>query len=189
MTVQDDLTPEEKAAFEKLTYSQAPPTALEDRVVAALQNEGLVKKTKSMNQYLKYAVGIAASVALFFAGNYMGRQTSASIEIDPLYGYMMILKEDAKFKPGDPMEMFQEYAAWMEGLFEKGVQITGQELKDNAWEVSAAGTKTIGSEADSRVTGYFIIQANTEDQALAVVRDNPHIKYGGTIELKPYMNR
>ena len=191
MTVQDDLTPEEKAAFEKLAHSMPPPPALEDRIVAALQDEGLVNKTKTktMNQFLKYTIGIAASIALFFAANYMGRQTSASIEIDPQYGYMMILKEDAQFVPGDPMEMFEEYAAWMEGLFEKGVQITGQELKDTAWEVNAQGTKTLGSEADTRVTGYFIIQADSEEEALAVVRDNPHLKYGGTIELKSYMNR
>lgn len=189
MTAPEELTPEEKAAFEGLATHRIPPKALEDQVVSALKNEGLIEKTKPMNQYIKYAAGIAASIALFFAGNYFGKNSALAVDIDPLNGYLMILKEDANFQPGDPMEMFQEYAAWMNGLAEKGVEITGQELKDTAWEVTAEGTTALGSEADTRVTGYFIIQADNEKEALGVVRDNPHLKYGGTIELKAYMNR
>ncbi len=189
MTAQEDLTPEEKAAFESLATHQIPPFSLEDQVVSALKNEGLIEKKKTMNQYIKYSLGIAASITLFIAGNYFGRNASLAVNIDPLNGYMMILKENASFQPGDPMEMFQEYEAWMTGLADKGVEITGQELQPTAWEVSAEGTKSLSAEAETRVTGYFIIQAESEKEALDVVKDNPHIKYGGTIELKAYMNR
>lgn len=188
MMEQDDLTPEEKAAFEALSSHSTPPPQLEDKVVNALKTEGLIKQN-TMNIYLKYAAGIAASIIIFFAGNLVGKQAGDVVEIDPLQGYMMILKEDVNFTPGDPMEMFNEYAGWMNGLYEKGIKITGQELKNEAWAVTNSGTTSLDGAVDTRITGYFLIQAKTEEEALAVVRDNPHLKYGGSIELKAFMNR
>lgn len=189
MRENDELTQEEKAAFQALARNEQPPSGLEDRLVDLLKDEGLIKQNRTMNTYWKYLAGLAASVLIFFAGNLLGRQSANTVAIDPLQGYMMILKEDAGFQPGDPMEMFQEYASWMNGLAEKGVKITGQELKDSAWQVTKSHTETMGSEAATRTTGYFLIQAKTEAEALAVVKDNPHLKYGGVIELKAFMNR
>ena len=189
MTERDELTPEERAAFEALAKEKQPPAYLEDQVVAALQKEDLIKTTTTMNVYLRYAMGIAASVLLFFTGNLVGRQAGGDAEINPLYGYMMILKEDARFQPGDPQAMFEEYAAWMEGLYNKGIKINGQELQPNALNVSQETVEPLKPDADSRVTGYFLIEAKSEAEALAVVKDNPHLKYGGTIELKAFMNR
>lgn len=188
MKEQDALTPEEKSAFEALPNIMEPPLHLEDTVVTALKEEGLIKKQRTMHTYFKYAAGLAASVLIFFAGNFLGKQNNL-VEIDPLQGYMMILKEDAAFQPGDPMAMFEEYAAWMNNLYDKGIKITGQELKNEAWSVTKAGSRALGQEADTKVTGYFLIEAKSEEEALAVVRDNPHLKYGGTIELKAFMNR
>ncbi|MCE7992183.1 MAG: hypothetical protein HEP71_09395 [Roseivirga sp.] len=189
MMDQDELTPEEQAAFEELAAVKHPPSVLEDRIVAELKKEGLIKKTRTMNNYIKYAAGLAASVIIFFAGNFVGRQSGDTVEIDPLKGYIMILKEDASFQPGDPMQMFEEYASWMNGLYSKGVKITGQELKNEALEVTAATTTELDGDDGRRTTGYFVIETKTKEEALAVVKDNPHLKYGGIIELKAFMNR
>ncbi len=189
MMDQEELTPEEQAAFKAMASAHLPPAALENRIVAELKKEGLIKKTRTMNTYIKYAAGIAASVIIFFAGNIVGKQTGSVAEIDPLNGYIMILKEDSNFKPGDPMEMFEEYASWMNGLYNKGVKITGQELKNDALEVTASSTTQLDGTDERRTTGYFIIETKTEEEALAVVKDNPHLKYGGIIELKAFMNR
>lgn len=186
---QEELTPEEQAAFKAMASAQQPPPLLEDRIVAALKTEGLIKKTRTMNNYIKYAAGIAASIIIFFTGNIIGKQTQDVTEIDPLNGYIMILKEDTNFKPGDPMQMFEEYANWMNDLYSKGVKITGQELKNEALEVTASSTTDLGEDVARRTTGYFIIETKTEEEALAVVKDNPHLKYGGIIELKAFMNR
>lgn len=187
MMDQEELTPEEQAAFRAMASAQRPPSSLEDNIVAELKNEGLIKKTRTMNSYIKYAVGIAASVIIFFAGNIVGKQSGSVPEIDPLNGYIMILKEDANFQPGDPMQMFEEYASWMNGLYSKGVKISGQELKNEALEVTASATVSLDN--DLRTTGYFVIETKTKEEALAVVKDNPHLKYGGIIELKAFMNR
>lgn len=183
-----ELTPEEKKAFEALADQQPPSAFLEEKIVNALKDEGLIKKQVTMNQFVKYTVAVAASVLLFLAGTFTAKQSGTVVEIDPMKGYMMILKEDQGFRPGDPMEMFNEYAAWMNATGERGVKITGQELQNEAWRLSADGTTNLNNQ-EVRTTGYFIIEAATAEEALAVAQDNPHLKYGGTIELKAYMNR
>ena len=110
-----------------------------------------------------------------------------AIMIEPTKGYMLLLHEDKDFAPGDQMEMFEEYKAWMENTFAKGIKITGQELKDEATLVKGEELKTINS--DVRTTGYFLVEANSLDDAIKVAQENPHIKYGGSIEVKPYMVR
>lgn len=189
MMDQQKLTSEEQAAFEAMKSAHAPPPYLEERLVAELKEEGLIKNTHSMKTYLKLAIGIAASILLFFAGNYVGKQSVSVETIDPLKGYIMILKEDANFAPGDPMQMFEEYSDWMNGLYAKGVKISGQELKSEAFQVTSTTTTPLDGIVGERTTGYFVIETPSEEEALAVVRDNPHLKYGGVIELKAFMNR
>jgi hypothetical protein len=189
MMERDELTPEEQAAFEAMATMQQPPSYLEDKVVDALKKEGLIKKKYTMNVYIRYAAAIAASVIIFFIGNIVGKQAGQTAAIDPANGYIMILKEDAGFQPGDPMEMFEEYAKWMNDLAAKGVKITGQELKNEALEVTATNTTSLDGSNGRKTTGYFVIETASEEEALAVVKDNPHLKYGGIIELKSFMNR
>lgn len=184
---QEQLTPEEKRAFETLVSSAPPPTSLEYKIIAQLKEEGLIKKQTTMNVYLKYATAVAASLIIFLTGNYIGKQSSPT-EINPLNGYIMILKEDHNFTPGEPMQMFKEYAAWMNNLYDQGVKITGQELKNEAIRVSALGPEKLGGDED-KITGYFIIEAKSEAEAMKIVNANPHLKYGGIIELKEFMNR
>lgn len=86
--------------------------------------------------------------------------------------------------------MFQEYAAWMESTFQRGVNITGQELKNEAVIVDAnQKLEYLDEGSQEKVTGYFILEAPSLELALEVAKDNPHLKYGGIIEVKEYMVR
>ena len=186
----EGLTEEERAAFEKLSNYAAPPDHLETSVIDALKREGLIKtKTITMNTNLKWVASVAASILIFFAGTYWGKQSVNAVEIDPNLGYMLILHEDEDFRPGDPMAMFEEYGAWMQNTSQSGVIITGQELSNKAVMVNSASEVSLGEEAAERISGYFIIEAKSEQEALKVARANPHVKYGGTIELKPFIVR
>ena len=167
----------------KLPREKDPPRQLEQAIVDRLENEGLIKKDKTMNTILKWAAIIAAVVGAYFLGNY-------SPETQPKLSYMLILMEDDNFKPGDPMVMFGEYRDWMIALDEQGVEITGQELKDEAIliEEGKEDMKLGGSDHVS-VTGYFLFGADSKEQALKIAHDNPHIRYGGKIQLKEFMIR
>lgn len=189
--MKEELSDYEKEVFEKLSREELPSPSLEKRIISKLKSENLIiTDTFQMNTYLKWAVSVAAAVLIFFSGHYLGKKSVEETIIDPNMGYMLIIKEDDNFKPGEPYEMFQEYSSWMENTFKKGVNITGQELKNEAVVVdSQKKLEYLDESTSDKVTGYFILEAPSLELALEVARDNPHLKYGGSIEVKEYMVR
>lgn len=186
---EDKLNKIEEQLFESLEREQQPPAHLEEQLVTQLKFEGHIKSNK-MNNLVKWVAGVAAAGLIFLAGSWYGQSNNRSLAIAPERGYMLLLHEDENFAPGDPMEMFHEYAAWMDSTFARGVTITGQELVNESILVkSSEPLKFLGNEVDTRTTGYFILEAKSMEEALAVAQANPHVKYGGTVEVKQYMVR
>lgn len=188
---EEQLSDAEKKLFKALERERTPPGHLERNIITQLEKEGLIKKTIAMNNYFKWAAQLAAAILLFVGGMFYGKSntTNTMVEIEPTKGYMLILHEDASFSPGEPMAMFEEYKTWMENTFSRGIKITGQELKNEATVVKTGSQQELGDEADIRTTGYFLVEANSYQDAVAVAKENPHIKYGGSIEVKPFMVR
>ncbi|HMB63514.1 MAG TPA: hypothetical protein VKN36_10600 [Eudoraea sp.] len=189
--MKEELSNYEKKIFGRLKREEQPPADLEKRIVEQLKSDHLItSNTYKMNPIIKWVAASAAAVLLFFTGNYMGKQTIEKQGIDPNRGYMLILHEDDQFKPGDPQEMYQEYGAWMQDTMSKGIAMTGHELKNEADIVDARQhVEHLDENSARKTTGYFILEAESLEVALQVARSNPHIKYGGTIEVKQYMVR
>lgn len=192
---EEHLSEAEKKLFEALEKEKAPPKHIEKNIITQLEQEDLIKKAITMSNYMKWAASLAASVLLFMGGMYYERanseniNTSAMIEIEPTKGYILLLHEDANFAPGDPMAMFEEYKSWMENTFNRGVKITGQELKQEATLVKSGTEETFPEDAETKTTGYFLVEAGSLKEAVAVAKENPHVKYGGSVEVKPFMVR
>ena len=184
---ENKLSKYEKKLFRQLPREKSPPEQLEKRVVEKLKKEGLIRK-KAFQTYIRRFISSAAAIILFFGGIYFERLTTEDMQkIQPNRGYMLLLHEDEKFQPGKPMEMFNEYKKWMESTQEQGITITGQELKAESVLVSDSGSHQ--EERGYRTTGYFILEAESLDKAIKVARANPHTKYGGIVEVKPFMTR
>lgn len=184
----EELSEAEKRIFQGLQSEKAPPRSLEKQIVKELEKQGELKRTTNMNDYVKWAAAIAAMVLFFFGGRYFEQLQHQKIAgIDPTKGYILLLHEDLSFSPGDPMEMFEEYKTWMENTMNEGVKITGQELKNGATLVSNSGLSSNGEDATERTTGYFILEAASYEEAVQVAVNNPHVKYGGSVEVKPFM--
>lgn len=186
----DNLTPEEKKLFESLKQEAEPPKLLEKNIISQLETKGLIKSRTSFKivPLLQWAATIALAIACFFGGKYYQQQnTKVMTSIEPAKGYILLLHEDNRFQPGEPLAMFQEYGQWLQNTAQKGVKITGQELKVESVLVSNEGVQDQNTER--RTTGYFLIEAPNLAEALKVAETNPHVKYGGIVELKPFMVR
>lgn len=184
---EDQLSENEKQLFDQLKREVSPPNELLGRTIRQLKSENLFhSKTRTMKTYMKWAASVAAIILAF----YIGRFSVSGVNIDPEQGYMLILHEDDQFKPGDPNEMSKEYASWMMGTFAKGAAITGQELSNEATFVdSDKNVMFKDGKSEQKVTGYFVLEASSLEEAIAIAKDNPHIKYGGSIEVKEYLVR
>jgi hypothetical protein len=76
----DDLTPVEREALEALPREQTPSPFLEERVVRALRERGLLRPRRRRTvelTVLRVAVAVAAGIVLLLGGFVVGRWTGA----------------------------------------------------------------------------------------------------------------
>ena len=108
--------------------------------------------------------------------------------------YMLLLHETpadySQFSPEQIQSVIAEYVAWRTTVASTGNLIGGEKLADEG------GKRLSGYGADLRVTdgpyaeakevigGYFVISAADYDEAVAISRNCPHLKFGGRIELR-----
>ncbi|MEQ8242030.1 hypothetical protein [Fulvivirga sp.] len=179
MTNENELSGEERDLFEKLKGIK-PPIEMEEETISKLKAEGLIQSQNKMIWVYRVAAAIAFFILGYSVFPYLNSNES------PAYNYMLVLYEDANFKPGPPEEMFDEYSHWMQSIYQNGMAIDGQEMKTSSLllegkEVSNAAAKTVG--------GYFVLYASSQEEAVKVAQSSPHLKYGGTIEVKEFMIR
>ncbi|ELR70851.1 hypothetical protein C900_03286 [Fulvivirga imtechensis AK7] len=185
MNNHEELTDREKELFQELHQPVEIHPGVEERLVQKLKNTGLIKDTKS--KLMNWTIGIAAAVALLATGAFMGRYLiNVAPNAEPSYNYMLVLYEDEAFSVGDPEALFNEYSAWMQQVYQKGITIDGQEMKPVSVIIEAEGQN---HQPDKKVGGYFVLKASSLDEVIAIAKDSPHLKYGGTIEVKEFMIR
>jgi hypothetical protein len=74
----DDLTPDERRAFETLPREQMPGADLEDRVVGALMRRRLLRRRRRVFELTRFrlAAAVAASIAFVVGGFALGQWTT-----------------------------------------------------------------------------------------------------------------
>uniref|UniRef100_UPI00404AE318 YciI family protein n=1 Tax=Fulvivirga sp. TaxID=1931237 RepID=UPI00404AE318 len=179
MTNENELSGEERDLFEKLKGIK-PPIEMEEETISKLKAEGLIQSQNKMIWVYRVAAAIAFFILGYSVFPYLNSNES------PAYNYMLVLYEDANFKPGPPEEMFDEYSHWMQGIYQNGMAIDGQEMKPASLLLDGAD---IRNNATKTVGGYFVLSASSQEEAVKIAQSSPHLKYGGTIEVKEFMIR
>lgn len=185
--MRNELTDNEKKVFEQLQKEAKPNPELRNRIVHQLKSDGLVRPDKARRIWLNWAASIAACILFFFLGQYVA-YTTTNIEpwrsyIDPQHGFAIILYEDDNFVEGEALARAAEYGEWMHSISEQGIRIQGQELTSESTTINATGS------SERVMSGYFLLEANTLEEAVEIASDIPHVKYGGSVEVKKFINR
>jgi len=187
----ENLSPKEKEAFDSLEKIKIPPASVEDETVKKLKLKKLIRSKHSGVFYLKWASSIAASVVIFLGGWYFGQYGVIKREVSENTAlYLLLLHEDENFRPIELPLMVEEYANWLSQLGSKGRYVAGEELQYHAYWINNQEQReeTFAVDKD-KITGYFIIEAENSNEALAISQTSPHLKYGGTIELREIVTR
>ena len=104
--------------------------------------------------------------------------------------YLLILRDDPavfhKMSPQEIQQVFAKYVAWRTRMQEAGRLVGGNKLEDFTGRVltkagvSAEMRITDGPFAESKelIGGYFMINADSYDEAVELCRDCPHLEYG-----------
>ncbi len=162
-----------------------PPANLEDRVVDTLRARGLLHDPagaprRRLAPRWAWAVAIAAGLLLFVAGFALGRRPSGSPAAG-LSQYTLLLYEGPQFNAAGTSEpaLVQEYSAWAGELAGRGRLVAGEKLGAQAWMLGDAAPETAGP------TGFFVIAARDQNEALAIARTCPHLRHGGIVSVRP----
>jgi hypothetical protein len=175
----DELTPEEAKALRSLAEGEMPARALEQATVARLKERGLLSPPRRFRA--AWLLAAAAGIALFCAGVFVGhrRPEAPSSAAGPRF---VLFLYDAPSEPEltDPQmqERVSEYRDWAIALRKSGADIRGEKLKPEGRRLGEA------SPGEAPLGGYFIVSAKDWNAAMEIARSCPHLKHGGTIEVR-----
>ena len=186
-----NLTPEERKRFESLPRQRTAPPYLEEKIMNELQERGLLKtETQGSWNWLTRIAAMLALIVLGGTGGYVLRMSesgsTAPAPKNPLY--VLLIRESPK-SSGGGQELVAEYGQWAAGVYKSGRYITGEKLRDQGKVLSSSEgtiqvTDAMFNTGQGELGGYFIIEANDYEDAVRIASQCPHLKYGGTIELR-----
>jgi hypothetical protein len=87
-------------------------------------------------------------------------------------------------------QVVAEYRAWASAMRRVDRLVEGNKLGTEGWVLRPqySGTSAARQETttdEELVTGYFVIRASDEAEALTIAKGCPHLRFGGWIELRP----
>jgi hypothetical protein len=172
----DQLSPEERARLDALPRTVDPPYDLEDRVVRRLRAEGTLRPRRRLTPWWQ----VAAALAIFLAGVAAGRVELPAAEPEGPR-YLLLLYGGEPATPEAEEARIAEYRDWAGALVAENRLIAAERLDDRG-EVLGAPQSPARSDAPS---GFFLITAPTLAAAEAIAAECPHLRYGGTVVVRP----
>ena len=150
-----------------------PPSALEDRVVAALRDRGYLASSRRWSSASVFAAA-AAALVLLLSGYAIGASSAPAAPPSADGGsprFLLLLHETpATATTGVPEpQLVEEYRQWARGVSAEGTTIQGEKLKDVPGQT---------------LSGFFVVAAPTREAADAIAASCPHARYGGRIEVR-----
>jgi hypothetical protein len=96
---------------------------------------------------------------------------------------------DRSLSPAELQTTMASFLAWFERLNANGTLKVGQPLMDEARIVSGKNGRTVAdgpfAESKEAVGGYFLIQAGSLDDAVAIAQQCPMLEHGTVVEVRP----
>lgn len=101
--------------------------------------------------------------------------------------YLLLLHEStaraADFTTAQMDSIVAEYGAWAGRLHDQNRLVSAEKLADDdgRW-LSPSGP--VLADRSEHVSGFFLVRAANYDEAVSIANASPHLKYGGTIEVR-----
>jgi len=149
----------------RLSKELQPSDALRQRTIASLRESNLIPRRRQ--PWLLVAAALIAGF-LIPRPHFTKQQRE----------FMLFVHDTpVMLNDGKEPQRIKEYSAWARSLRERGQLEGGEKLKD---EISTIGA----NPGSSDVGGFFRIVARDREEANAIARTCPHVRYGGWIEVR-----
>ena len=180
-----ELSPEERQALRSMRSDEQPPPRIEDDVVRSLRRDGLLDDV-SVPPYVRgrrwWWVGAASAAAAAVLTTWIVLRSPAGGPASPASaGPRFVLLLYGGEPRGSGPSRHDEYAAWARRVAAQGIQIAGEELAEEATEVTRGSGP---AEPPVQPRGYFVISARDAETAREIAETCPHLSYGGRVILR-----
>jgi len=174
-------------ALSRLHAEVEPPPGVEERLVQQLRARGDIVGRRRIPFWL-FAAGIAAAAALVVI---LFRRPVEAGNQEPQF--LLLIAEDGRYTPPadstDAQARVAEYTEWAGRLAGAGRLVSAGELAYSGTDVRAEGkSPSVIDSKTGAVSGYFLVHAESLAQAEQLAADSPHLKYGGTVVVRPIVH-
>jgi len=91
--------------------------------------------------------------------------------------------------PEEIQKVMTQWKAWFDRLTEQGKLKGGQPLEREGKTVSGKKGRVVADgpyvESKETVGGYFLLQVDTMEEAVAIAKECPGLDYGAIVEVRP----
>jgi hypothetical protein len=171
---------EDPSPLTGLPAELSPPAALESRVVEALQRRGHLRRRP-----LRAWAVLAASL-LGLAGGWWLRgeaRSPAPLVASRAPLFLLLLSGEPPRGPQGEARV-DAYRTWARGLAAEG-RLAGAEKLVHAGVLVDESALAASTLDDASPTGFFLVRARNLDEAIAIARASPHVRFGGRVTVRP----
>lgn len=170
----DDRTEE---ALARLAQTVDPPAEAYHELSGRLRSRGLIGRPSRLPGWLLTAGAVTAAAAIAVM---LGTRPSQTRE------YLLLLEEPAGYQSAtteaQQRERVREYTAWAGDLARGNRLVSAGELEPGGSVLSPASSRRLPPQATP--TGYFLIRAESREEAERLARSSPHLRYGGDLVVR-----
>ncbi|MBT8487922.1 MAG: hypothetical protein HKO77_07770 [Gemmatimonadetes bacterium] len=169
-------------------HEAVPPPELKKRVMDSMEAADLIRTGPPRRRFGGGAMWGLLAAAAFVGGLLVGRWEPTDTAVPAAHSrFILLLHEGDTFRPGAPeAELVAEYAAWARQQNASGIVLSGDRLSDESYLVRSSATSGPDDRPTaSTITGYFVVSAPNEAEAQALARSTPHVRYGGSVVVRP----
>ena len=96
---------------------------------------------------------------------------------------------DRSLSPAELQETMSRFMSWFQQLSAAGTLKAGQPLLNDARIVSGKNGRTVAdgpfAESKEAIGGYFLIKADSFEEAVAIAQQCPTLEHGSVVEVRP----
>jgi hypothetical protein len=184
----------------------AEPTGAAERVTRLVEARALTaprpRVTRARGPLVAAsAVALAASLAV---GVVLGKRSAASsagaspnvaVGAPARERYVLLLHGPARRAPASRAEaaadsvaeqaIVAEYRSWAMRLRASGALVMAEKLADDpVTMLTANGASELPHDAPDELGGFFLVQVADSAEAFRIARECPHLKHGGTVQIR-----
>lgn len=175
--------PEPSPLLAALTAELPPPPELRSRVASELARRDQLRHPPRRRQPW---LALAASLAGLAVGWWLRGPdvVPAPVVSSPAPLFLLLLEGEPSGGPAEGTARVNAYRHWAQQLRAAGELAAAEKLTPTTVTVDLAGS-THQPLAATSPSGFFLVHAVNLERALAIAKASPHVRFGGTVTVRP----